>query len=79
MYAFRVTVTAVELFQKIQQQKAKTIAQMLQGDKNGNIKYNIIQAIQVLLLCGWTPHYSSQKHTKYGNLYLKLRKYTVPK
>ena len=48
MYAFRVTASAVGLFQKILFKHSRTyvlnnMTQMLQVNKNSNIKYNIIQ------------------------------------
>ena len=48
MYAFRVTVTAVELLQKTLFKHNRTYVlnkktQMLQVNKNSNIKYNMIQ------------------------------------
>ena len=47
MYAFRVTVTAVGLFQKIllntRTYILNNMTQMLQVNKNSDIKYNIIQ------------------------------------
>ena len=48
MYAFKVTVTAVRLFQKNSFKHNRTyvlnnMTQMLQVNKNSNIKFNIIQ------------------------------------
>ena len=48
MYTFRVTVTAVGLFQKIVFKHYRTyvlnnMTQMLQVNKNSNIKYNMVQ------------------------------------
>ena len=43
MYAFRVTVSAVGLFQKPLLNTITHMTQMLQVNKNSNINYNVIQ------------------------------------